>query len=273
VLKELKRRMDRSHDPKPNEMKNLLNLTNEVLGNNGFPNPRDLFEAYGYVYYFQGQYEKSVYNFGEALGLLMDEEKGRLQRSFDKAKAHMDETRKREIIEGEYLKAKNYFKEKKYHKVIQSCERVLMLDPNHEEARRHLEYAKQQLQAPIDQAMRLAKERITAHHYLDGIKYLNKVRALDPSNLEATRLMRKAIRALEKGQVKQGEGRVVRLIDRNILRSQKLYSQGLQLYSQGNLQGAMVSWKQAFEYDKGNKAAENAYHRVLREIQHNGHNP
>jgi len=261
---------------KPELLQSLLRETELVIKERGFTNPSDLYTAQGYSYYLKGEYEKSVPPLSEALLIRPTDEV--LARHLDRARQLMTEEQTRRIIKEEMTAVRASYDKGDYKAAIASCDRVLHIDPNHIEAATFLEDAKMRLAEPVERAIKIARKKMETGDNLGAMRYLTQAQRLDPNNTQASDLMSEAMSELARqtaipvdpaatASASPVEGRSVEEVTVDAVRSRELYSKGLQLYSQGELKGAMAAWENAVRYDGTNNPARMAYSRVLLELK------
>ncbi len=250
------------------KLQTLLQDTAEVIRNRGYSKPQDLYAAQAYISYFKGEYERSFQSFSEAVTL--DGENKMLADHLEKARAKMTEEGIAKAIDEEMIVLKKSFDEQNWRAAIASSKKILSLKPDHIEASAYLEDAQHRMNEPIDRALKIARAKIEREEYLDAIKNLHDVRKLDPENKEAADLMTKAIDALEKSSAAAlapaTTDHRVEEISRDSQKSREAFSKGLQFYSQGKIQDALVAWKDAVRYDETNTSAQKAYERASLEL-------
>ena len=241
----------------------------QVVRRQGFLRAQDLYEAQGYVYFFEKEYERSVASLGEASNL--EPTNVRMKTHLETARAQMTEDRTREIVEYELRRVKDLYAKADWKGTAKSCEKILSFRPDNIDATAYLEDARARINEPIQREMKIAKLKFERNEYLDAIKSFQKVKEMDPDNKEAAQYIAHSIASLEKQAVVQAavadHGRpVVFQIERNVEKSRTLYSQGLVLYSQGKLKEAATIWEQAVKFDNSNTLARNAYSRSQVEL-------
>ncbi len=238
----------------------------QVVRRQGFLKAQDLYEAQGYICFFEKEYERSVQSLGEASNL--EPGNPRLKQHLELARAQMTEGRTREIVEYELRRARELYAKGDWKATAKSCEKILSFRPDNIDASAFLEDAR--INEPIQREMKIAKLKFERNEYLDAIKSFQKVKELDPENKEAAEYISHAIAALEKQAIVQAavadRGRPVFEIERNVEKSRTLYSQGLVLYSQGKLKEAATVWEQAVRFDDSNTLARNAFSRSQVEL-------
>jgi|GEM_PF-4368898 len=271
LLAQLTKAMDSPEMKNTVELKKAINQTNAVVRGQGYVKPADLYTARGYLYYFEDQYEKSVQALGEALSF--DPENSVLKKHFERVKALVTEERVSEIVRFEKGRAKRYYEEGNYRETVRSCKTILTYRSDDPVAKAYLEYAKKRIEEPIQRSLKIALAHFDQGEFLEAMKHLVIVKEMDPTNQVAARYMSHSIAALKKQasiqyQMNNPKKPVeVYEIHRNPAKSQEFYSQGLMLYSQGNIRDALKLWEKSVRLDDTNSMAKNAYNRALLELE------
>ncbi len=257
--------MNKNTNPADQDVQKLLDETVQVIRNRGYSKPQDLYTAQGYIYFFKGEYDRSVQSLSEAAQL--DPSSTVLAKHLDRARARMTEEDVARSVGQEMAALNKTFKDGNWRAAIASAKRVLSLRPDHIEASAYLADAQTRMNEPINRGLKIAKAKFERQDYLDAMKNLHEVRRLDPENKEAAALMSKAIEALEKDSTSLVVvGRSVEEISKDSQKSRESYSKGLRFYSQGKIQDALVAWRDAVRYDEANTSAQKAYERAMLEI-------
>jgi tetratricopeptide (TPR) repeat protein len=242
----------------------FLEQTSQVIKNRGYLKAQDLYAAQAYIYYFRGDYDRSVQSFGEAAAL--DPNSTVLAGNLEKARAKLSQEQIARSINQEMVVMQRSFKEGNWRPAIASAKKILSLKPDHIEAAAYLSDAQTRLNEPINRGLKIARAKIEREEYLDAMKSLHEVRQLDPENKEAADLMASSIDALEKASSSTLIGHRVEEISRDSQKSRESYSKGLRYYSQGKIQDALVAWKDAVQFDETNTSAQKAYERAMLEV-------
>lgn len=268
-LATLKTKMDEEDLVLDNELQKAVVGARQVIRQQGFIRPQDLYAAQGYISFFEGQYERSVQSFGESV--VLDPENEDVANHLRKARAQMTEGRKREIVNYELKRVKELYDAGNWKATVKSCEKILSFRPGQDEALVYLQDAQARIMEPINRELKIGRTKFENRDYFEAIKRFQKVKEMDPDNKEATQYISYAIASLEKqSQVqarKHSLERPVYEIARDADKSRNLYSQGLLLYSQGKIQQAADVWSQAVKYDNENVLARNAYTRAQIELE------
>ncbi len=267
ALMALEKYMESDILPAPEAISSILETAKQALEHKGYPDPLDLYRAQGYMNFFERKYDKSTYFLSEAL--LLAGSNSVLEKHYQEAKALMTHEQTQSFADGEMKKIKESFGKGDYRGVLTSCERILSLDPNHIEAKTYQEIAQKRIREPVDLAIRIAKAKIERGHFLEAIKNLTEVQKYDPANATAAELMKEAIRRLEGTQTNSPEEPRVVEVSEDQTKSREFYSQGLIMYSKGDLRGAVKAWEASLQYNGTNQAARNAYNRALVELKDN----
>ncbi len=259
-----------SNDCAPEEIQRLTSATKQVVRHQGFTRALDLYTAQGYVAYLNHEYERSVQAFSEALAL--SPQNAELTDLIQRARAEMTEASSRELINVELKRITESYSKGDWKTTVKACEKVLSFQPDNVEAATYLHDAKQRIEEPIEREMKIATLKFGRGEYLDAMKSLQRVKELDPDNIEASKMTNQAIAALEKQAADQfgvtgetsrpGSGTV----RPNTEQSRDLYSKGLVLYSQGDIKAAAAMWEQAVRADTNNALARSAYNRAQIEM-------
>lgn len=274
-LTQLKKRMADPAAETDEPLGDLVSGAKRVIRRQGYLNPIDLYAAQGYVYFFEGELERSVRALYEAT--ILDPADRTLQAHYEKARAQMTEEQARTIIEYEVRKVRDLFKAGDLHGTVRSCRTILSYDPEHVEAKAYLEDAEARIREPIERELKIAKAKFERDEHLEAMRHLLKVQELDPDNAEAARFMAHALGALKEQAKRQiavkrrdeTTARTVYELGYDPEKSQRFYGQGLLLYSKGELKQAVDSWQKAISFDKSNTLALNAYNRALLELNDN----
>jgi len=276
VLELLTHQMEAEARPTDSELEPLVNAAQDVVTHQGFVKAQDLYTAQGYVAYLRGEYARSVQSLSEALAL--DPQNEQLSKNLAKAQHFMTESQTQNVIAQEMKIMKDLYAKGDYTDAEASCRKVLEIAPDHVEASAYLEDVRRRINEPIAREMKIAKTKIEREEYLDAIKSLQTVLAMDAKNEEAAQMMSQAIASLEKqarlqAKVKKpmlASGSHVYEIDQDPNKSRQLYSQGLMLYSRGKLREALSMWEKAVKMDAYNQLARSAYNRGQAELQESG---
>ena len=265
ILAELKAAMNSETEPDPKELENLLSDAKVAMQHKAFPDPKDLYLTQGYVYFFERKYDKSTEYLGEALSLINTKD-DELEKHYQKAKLHLSEAEAQALISAELKKTQEAYDKGDYRAAIGSSLKILKIDPANIEAKAYLENADKRLREPIETGLKIAQAKMEKGQYLEALKDLSGVQKIDPENKTAMDLVQKSLNALEKAQNYPGS-RVVEEISPDQSKSREFYSQGLLLYSRGDISGAVKAWESALQYNGQNQAARNAYNRALIELK------
>lgn len=270
-LQKFREWMESQDRPSDEERTSLINATRQVIRRQGYLNPGDLFAAQGYIYYFEGDYERSVPALGEAYTLKPEDTT--LANHLEKARAQMTEERTKEIVSLEIRKLQEYYEKADWKSAVKSCEKILSFEPNNIDAQAYMEDARNKVNEPIQREMKIAKLKFERGEFLDSIKSFNRVKDMDPDNSEAADYISKAIGELENQAQQQvatepsTTGRQVYAIEQDPQKSRSLYSQGVIFYSEGKVMEAARIWQQAIQLDANNTLAKNAYNRARIELK------
>lgn len=269
-LEALRNMMDNPDKFSDGQIQEHVTGARQVVRRQGYLRAEDLYEAQGYIYFFEKQYERSVQSLGEAS--VLEPADQRLKNHLETARAQMTEDRTREIVEFELRNAKTLYAKGDWKGTVKSCEKILSFRPDNIDAKAYLDDAQARINEPIEREMKIAKAKFDRGEYLDSIKSFQNVKQMDPDNKDADEYIAHAIASLEKQATVQAavadESRpVVFQIERNVDKSRSLYSQGLVLYSQGKLKEASDTWEQAVRFDDANTLARNAYARAQVELK------
>jgi tetratricopeptide (TPR) repeat protein len=271
VLEVLTQQMESNEKPSADDAAKLVDMTNKVIRHQGYTKPQDIYTAQGYMYYFKGDFVRSLQSLNEAL--VMDPKNQMLSRHMDKIRIQMGEEHSRELLVYQVKQIHALYEKGDFQGVVKACRIVLELRPNDADAKAYMEDAEKRINEPIVRELKIAKAKFEQKEYLDAIRHLQRVKELDPQNKEAASTMNLSIAALEKEA-----GERLRLVSvpastveaveaPNTEKSRELYSQGLLFYSQGKLQEAVNIWDKALKLDSGNILAKNAYNRAMAELQ------
>jgi len=251
-------------------IRHTVAVARQVIRKQGYIRAVDLYEAQGYIHYYEGDYERAVESLGEAVALDQAQHPD-IVKHLEKARAQMTEARTREIASDEIKKAKELYAKGDFHGAAKSCETVLSFRPDDVEAKAYLDDARARINEPIVRQMKIAHAKFDREEYLDAIKSLQKVKELDPTNKEAAQMMNEAISELEKQSRSQSASVApdhgVYEIPRDVTKSRDFYSQGLKVYSEGNVKQAVSLWEKAVRLDQENLLARNAYNRAMAELK------
>lgn len=136
-------------------------------------------------------------------------------------------------------KGKEFFKNKQYKEAILQFERVIAWVPEHKEAEQYLTQAKQEYQKvnieeQKKQHLEKGKKYYNVQKYLDAVLEFKQVLALDPTNVEALKLLSTTteyVKSDKKDKLNQ------------------YFNQGVEAYTNSKLEEAIASWKQVLEID------------------------
>jgi tetratricopeptide (TPR) repeat protein len=263
TLADLRGKMSNNVHASTADVEALLTTAAETIRYGGFSDLQNLYEAQAYIFYFQKKYNDAMSYLSQALALGGDNA-GEMKINYQTILSEMNGEQRQAALAQELKKATDFYKQGEWKKTLESCRKILEIDPEHIEAREYAEDAQVRLNEPIERAMRIAKAKFERGEYLDVIKNLHLVREQNPENQEAVDLMNRTMEALEKTAVLPPHS--VTEIARDTEKSREFFSKGLQYYSQGKLQEALVSWKDAVRYDETNLSAQKAYERALLEL-------
>ncbi|MCG3204484.1 MAG: hypothetical protein KCHDKBKB_01199 [Elusimicrobia bacterium] len=270
-LAKLREKMDGPNTVRDMGLDKLIASTRQVIRRQGYLKAEDLYEAQGYVSYFEGQFERSVQALGEALVLKPQDET--LARHLESVRAQLTAERTEEIVTSELKRLKDTYEKGDWKAALKSCEKILSFRPDNIEATTYMEDVRNRINEPIEREMKIAVAKFERADYLDAIKSFQRVKEMSPDHQEASDYIAKSIEALERLAATAAEtsisdpSRPVVNIERNTEQSRMLYSKGLLFYSQGNLQEAVRLWEQAVSSDTHNALARNAYNRAQMELR------
>jgi tetratricopeptide (TPR) repeat protein len=274
VLDLLREEMNSSDSPIPSEIERLVSAAQDVVVHQGFAKAQDLYAAQGYVAYFKGEYERSVQALTESLAL--DPHNKELKSHLVKAQSTLTDEQTRSVVVQELRVMKELYQKGDYAAAELAGQKILVLMPDHVEAAAYMDDISRRINEPIIRELKIAKTKMEREEYLDAIRHLQDVRALDPKNSEASLMMTAAIEALEKKSRAQATvkkptvskpQRSVFELTPDSAKSRQLYSQGLMMYSRGDLKEAVVTWEKAVKMDPENHLARSAFNRGQAELQ------
>ena len=138
---------------------------------------------------------------------------------------------------------------KEYWKARERLSKILTIDSKHQKAKESLKNINTLLGKRL---YFLGKQKEEKKDYRGALKNYIEAQNLIPYNTEI------------KKAAKRTREKIMRL---NQARSQKLYKQGLDKYSEGDIKESIKLWKEALKYDPENLKAKRALERAENEVK------
>ncbi len=145
-------------------------------------------------------------------------------------------------------KADDFIKNKEYRKAINLLEVVLKSDPNDNDAKSKISFARTKLQERITKNLSDAENAYNSGNYKEAIRLLSLVLEDDPTNASARRLRDQSLAKYNEIISKDKEK-----IQREIT---TLMSKGVEEYRKGNIDSAIKYWQMVLDIDPDNDQAK-----------------
>jgi tetratricopeptide (TPR) repeat protein len=236
----------------------------EKLTSTPFVSRKDQLRAEGYLAYFQQKWDDARKRWEEALRL--DPADTGLRADVEAVREVADKMRARVKIQDLLNQAETFQKTGYLAETARVWEEIIKLDPDYPSAREKGAVARiaaekaaqsEQLKKMTDDGVRLFKEG----KYVSAAEVFLEVLQKDPSHPQA-RVWLKAVKPRLEGNTSAAEGKPA--VDSE--HAEQLYRQGMVLYADEDLKGAVRLWTEALRYNPHLKKAAQALDHVQSEI-------
>jgi len=160
----------------------------------------------------------------------------------EKLVANIAAEKSRALIEAHIKSGLEYRKRGKYNLAIEEFERILKLDPQNEEARRHLQSIRKLLRDEIAARRSRANEYMTLENFVEAIDEYNRLLDYLPGDPEA-----------EKG---------LKLATQRVLVSEHT-RKGVERFEAGDYKGAILEFNSILKIDPGNRMAKDYLQKAI----------
>ncbi|MFH1958040.1 MAG: PorV/PorQ family protein [bacterium] len=198
--------------------------------------------------------------------LSLDPENKKAPGYIEKINSALEEARS-QMADDLFTQGSAYYDKKMYEEAIKNWEKTLEIIPQHKEAKRYLELARKKSEEDKAKKDEDKKQKELEHYYNKGVSTFKKeqwgqaqaafqwVLKTEPQYKEAKEYLGKI------------ETELNNLAEKNKIKAQELYTQGLRAYTSKKLKKAIELWEQAVELDPDHTKANTSLKRAKEELK------